>query len=462
MSRPSGNILIVDDNVQILNSLSILLKPEFENITVLKKPDLIYSAMQAENFDVIMLDMNFKAGVNTGNEGIFWLNEILKIDPQAVVLMITAYGDIELAVRAIKEGATDFIPKPWDAEKLIVTLKSAVDLRRTRQEVVKLRSKQKQLNDDLQNQYRIVRGKSPSMQEIYKTIDKVAPTNANILILGENGTGKELIAREIHRKSQRSNEIFLGVDLSALNENVFESEIFGHIKGSFTDARDDRAGRFETASGGTLFLDEIGNLSMAMQSKLLTVLQNRQVTRLGSNRPVNVDIRLITATNKPIGQMVNDGIFREDLLYRINTIQITLPPLRDRKEDIPVLADYFLTLHSDKYNKRKLNFSKEALVNLCEYSWPGNIRELGHTIEKAVILAEGKEILPRDLFLKDKKSNIHDITAPKSLENIERMAIENVLRQCDGNYSKAAQILDISRTTLYSKMEKYKLNGNES
>lgn len=462
MNRPTGNILIVDDNVQILNSLSILLKPEFENITVLKKPDQIYSAMQAENFDAIMLDMNFKAGVNTGNEGIFWLNEILKTDPQAVVLMITAYGDIELAVRAIKEGATDFIPKPWDAEKLIVTLKSAVDLHRTRQEVVKLRSKQKQLNDDLQNQYSIVRGKSPVMQDVYRTIEKVAPTSANILILGENGTGKELIAREIHRKSQRSNEIFLGVDLSALNENVFESEIFGHVKGSFTDAREDRAGRFETASGGTLFLDEIGNLPMAMQSKLLTVLQNRQVTRLGSNKPVNIDIRLITATNKPIGQMVNEGIFREDLLYRINTIQITLPPLRERKDDIPVLAEFFLRLHADKYNKGNLTFTKDSVTRLYEYSWPGNVRELGHTIEKAVILAEQKIIMPHDLFLKDKQSNIHDIVSPKSLEQIERLAISNVLRQCDGNYSKAAQILEISRTTLYSKIEKYKLNGDES
>jgi DNA-binding NtrC family response regulator len=462
MNRPTGNILIVDDNVQILNSLSILLKSEFERITVLKKPDQIYSAMQTESFDVIMLDMNFKAGVNTGNEGIFWLNEILKIDPQSVVLMITAYGDIELAVRAIKEGATDFIPKPWDAEKLIVTLKAAADLRRTRQEVVKLRGKQKQLNDDLQNRYKIVRGTSPAMHEIFKTINKVAPTNANILILGENGTGKELISREIHRKSGRCHEIFLGVDLSALNENVFESEIFGHTKGSFTDAREDRAGRFETASGGTLFLDEIGNLSLAMQSKLLTVLQNRQVTRLGSNKPASIDIRLITATNKPIAQMVNDGVFREDLLYRINTIQITLPPLRDRKDDIPVLADYFLALHSDKYNKGKLTFSKDALTGLKEYSWPGNIRELGHTIEKAVILAEGNEILTQDLFLKEKKSNIHDIMAPKSLEDIERLAIENVLRQCEGNYSKAAQILDISRTTLYSKMLKYKLNSNEN
>lgn len=462
MNRPTGNILIVDDNVQILNSLSILLKPEFENITVLKKPDQIYSAMQAENFDVIMLDMNFRAGVNTGNEGFFWLNEILKIDAQAVVLMITAYGDIELAVRAMKEGATDFIPKPWDAEKLIATLKSAVELRRTRQEVVKLRSKQKQLNDDFQNQYRIVRGKSPAMHEIYKTLEKVAPTNANILILGENGTGKELIAREIHRKSLRCNEIFLGVDLSALNENVFESEIFGHVKGSFTDARDDRAGRFETASGGTLFLDEIGNLSMAMQSKLLTVLQNRQVTRLGSNKAVNIDIRLISATNKSVGQLVSDGLFREDLLYRINTIQIILPPLRERREDIPVLAAYFLALHSGKYNKGMLSFSKEALASLESYSWPGNIRELGHTVEKAVILAESSVIRPEDLFLREKQTSIVDITSPKSLEETERLAIENVLRQCGGNFSKAAQILEISRTTLYSKMEKYKLNGHEN
>ncbi len=458
MNRPTGNILIVDDNVQILNSLSILLKPEFESVTTLKKPDQVYSAMQSENFDVIMLDMNFKAGVNNGNEGIFWLNEIIKIDPQAVVLMITAYGDIELAVRAIKEGATDFIPKPWDAEKLIATLKAALDLRLTRQEVVKLRGRQKQLNEDIQNQYKIIRGKSPAMQEIYKTIDKVAPTNANVLILGENGTGKELIAREIHSKSKRSSEIFLGVDLSALNENVFESEIFGHMKGSFTDAREDRAGRFETASGGTLFLDEIGNLSMSMQSKLLNVLQNRQVTRLGSNKPVSIDIRLITATNKPVDQLVLEGLFREDLLYRINTIQIVLPPLRERKEDIPVLAEYFLTLHSDKYNKGRLSFSKEALQSLCEYSWPGNIRELGHTIEKAVILSEGRHIQPSDLFLKDKRSNIHDITSPKSLEEIERLAIANVLRQCEGNYSKAAQILEISRTTLYTKMQKYKLN----
>lgn len=457
----TGNILIVDDNVQILNSLSILLKSEFETVTTIKKPEQIQTLLQAENFDVIMLDMNFKAGVNTGNEGIFWLNEILKIDAQAVVLMITAYGDIELAVRAIKEGATDFIPKPWDAEKLIVTLKSAVELRRAKLEVVKLRSKQKQLNEDRQNQFKMVRGTSKVMDEVYKTIDKVAQTNANILILGENGTGKELIAREIHRKSARSNEIFLEVDLAALNENLFESEIFGHMKGAFTDARDDRPGRFETASGGTLFLDEIGNLSMAMQSKLLTALQNRQVTRLGSNKPVAVDIRLVTATNKPIHQMVKENLFREDLLYRINTIQIILPPLRDRAEDIPVLAEHFLKLHADRYNKGKLSFSKEALSSLHSYSWPGNIRELDHTIEKAVILAEGKIIRTSDLFLKSKADNMVEITSPKTLEEVERMAIQNVLRLCGGNFSKAAQILDISRTTLYTKMGKYNIKVDE-
>jgi DNA-binding NtrC family response regulator len=457
----TGNILIVDDNVQILNSLSILLKQEFESITSIKKPEQIQSLLQTMNFDVIMLDMNFKAGVNTGNEGIFWLNEILKTDPQAVVLMITAYGDIELAVRAIKEGATDFISKPWDAEKLIVTLKSAVELRRAKLEVIKLRSKQKQLNEDIQNQYKMIRGSSKAMEEVYKTIDKVAQTNANILILGENGTGKELVAREIHRQSARSNEIFLEVDLAALNENLFESEIFGHMKGSFTDAREDRPGRFETASGGTLFLDEIGNLSMAMQSKLLTVLQNRQVTRLGSNKPVPVDIRLITATNKPIQQMVKENLFREDLLYRINTIQITLPPLRERTEDIPVLAEHFLSLYADRYNKKKLSFNKEVLSSLRSYSWPGNIRELDHTIEKAVILSESREIQSADLFLKGKKENIFDITSPKTLEEVEQMAIENVLRQCEGNFSKAAQILDISRTTLYTKMGKYNIKTDE-
>ncbi|NJO68427.1 MAG: sigma-54-dependent Fis family transcriptional regulator [Bacteroidetes bacterium] len=455
MNRKTGNILIVDDNVQILNSLSILLKPEFETITTIKKLDNIHSLLQIENFDVIMLDMNFKAGVNTGNEGIFWLKEILKLDSQAVVLMITAYGDIELAVKAIKEGATDFIPKPWDADKLIITLRSAVELRRTRLELVRLRSRHRQINEELNSQYKLIRGTSPAMEAVYKTIDKVAVTNANILILGENGTGKELIAREIHRKSQRSAEIFLGVDLGSLSETLFESEIFGHVKGSFTDAREDRAGRFETASGGTLFLDEIGNLSMAMQSKLLTVLQNRQITRLGSVKPVPVDIRLITATNKPISQMVKENLFREDLLYRINTIQILLPPLRERQEDIPVLAQHFLNHHAGKYGKGKLTFHKEALTSIKTYSWPGNIRELDHTIEKAVILSESDIIQPSDLFLKDKPANIYDITAPRTLLEVERMAIENVLKQCSGNYSKAAQILGISRTTLYSKMEKY-------
>ena len=455
MNRKTGSILIVDDNVQILNSLTILLKPEFETITTIKKPEQIHTLLNAENFDVIMLDMNFKAGINTGNEGLFWLHEILKIDSQAIVIMITAYGDIELAVKAIKEGATDFITKPWDAEKLIVTLKSAVELRRARREVIKLRTRQKQINEDHQNQYRIIRGSSKAMQEVYKTIDKVALTNANILILGENGTGKEVIAHEIHQKSARCSEIFLGVDLASLNENLFESEIFGHMKGAFTDAREDRAGRFETASGGTLFLDEIGNLSLAMQSKLLTVLQNRQVTRIGANKSVPVDIRLITATNKPIEQMVKENLFREDLLYRINTIRIVLPPLRERAEDIPVLAEHFLKLHADKYNKGNLTFNKEALNSLKNYSWPGNIRELDHTIEKAVLLAESKTIHPDDLFLKERTSTIHDIISPKSLFEIERMAIENILRQCDGNFSKAAEILNISRTTLYSKMEKY-------
>jgi DNA-binding NtrC family response regulator len=458
MERKSGKILIVDDNSQILNALNILLKSEFEEIITIKHPNQISSLLQSTGTDVILLDMNFKAGINNGNEGIYWLKEILMFDPQAVVIMITAYGDIDLAVKAIKEGASDFITKPWDAEKLIVTIKAALELRKSKQEVSRLKGKQQQLSADIQSQFKLVKGPSKSMADIYKTIDKVAQTNANVILLGENGTGKELIAREIHQKSLRCSEIFLGVDLASLSESLFESEVFGHMKGAFTDAREDRAGRFETASGGTLFLDEIGNLSMTMQSKILTVLQNRQVTRIGSSKSIPVDIRLITATNKPIEQMVKDNLFREDLLYRINTIQIVLPPLRNRKEDIPVLAEFFLASHSNRYNKIGLAFSKEAITKLMEYNWPGNIRELDHTLEKAVILCDSSIIKAEDLYLKEKLVSIHDIASPKTLDEIEKMAIQNVMEQCKGNYSKAAQILGISRTTLYSKIEKNHLN----
>ncbi len=388
MEKPDGRILIVDDNLQILNALQLLLKPEFHEISILRNPNQLSSMMTTQNFDIILLDMNFRSGDNSGNEGFFWLSEILKKDPTAMVIMITAYGDIHLAVRAIKEGATDFISKPWNAEKLIITLRNALNLKKSKAEVRKLQIRQKQLNEDLGRQNKLFRGSSKKMEEVYKTVDKVAQTDANVLILGENGTGKEVMAREIYRKSKRSGEIFLSVDMGSLSESLFESEMFGHVKGSFTDAREDRIGRFESASGGTLFLDEIGNLSLSSQGKLLSAIQNLEITRLGDSRSVPVDIRLITATNKDPEELIRQGLFREDLLFRINTIQITLPPLRERKEDIPGFADFFLERYVTKYGKPSVKLSQAAYNSLMNNFWSGNIRELSHTVEKAVILCD--------------------------------------------------------------------------
>ncbi len=455
MAKKSGKILIVDDNLQILNSLQLLLKPEFEAITLLKNPNQIPALLYSGNYDIILLDMNFKSGDSSGNEGIFWLSEILKRDPQAVVIMITAYGDINLAVRAIKEGATDFIAKPWEAEKLIVTLKNALRLRNSGMEVQKLQVKQQQMNEDIEKQFKIFRGSSKVMEEIYKTVEKVAQTDANILIIGENGTGKEVIAREIHRRSNRAADIFLAVDMGSISETLFESEMFGHLKGSFTDAREDRAGRFETASGGTLFMDEISNLTLPTQGKLLGVLQNREITRVGSSKSIPIDIRLVSATNKNPAVLVQQNLFREDLLFRINTIQIALPPLRERKEDIPGLADYFLSQYAAKYGKPLLKVNGAAYDALVQHTWAGNIRELKHTIEKAVILCDSNVLKPGDFALKDKIIMTPGETMLSSLFDIEKDAIIKALEKCRGNVSLAARILDISRTTLYAKMREY-------
>jgi DNA-binding NtrC family response regulator len=457
MTKKKGKILVVDDNTEILISLNLLLKHEFEIIVTINDPKQIPEKIQHENFDVILLDMNFTTGNNSGNEGFYWLKEILKSDKEAIIIMITAYGDIEMAVRAIKGGATDFISKPWDAEKLIITIKNSVELKESKNQLMRLKEKQKQLAEDTDKRFQLYIGPSKTMHDIYKTIDKVADTDANVLILGENGTGKEVVAREIHRLSKRSSDIFMAVDMGSLSESLFESEIFGHMKGAFTDAKEDRAGRFETASGGTLFLDEIGNLSMAMQTKLLTVLQNRQVVRIGSNKPIPIDIRLITATNKSLDTMVQQNLFRQDLLYRINTIQIEVPSLRNRKKDIPGLADYFLSFYATKYEKLKLKFNGAAYDKLCEYTWPGNIRELKHTIEKSVILCESDIIKPGDLFLRETLLKTEGEISNYKLSDIEKQTVETVLAKCHGNYSKAAQMLDISRTTLYAKIEKYNL-----
>jgi len=452
-----GNILIADDKEQILTSLSILLKDEFSTVDTIRNPNRIPDLFTRNTYDVVLLDMNFKPGDSSGNEGIFWLKEILKMDPHAVVIMITAYGDIELAVKAIKQGATDFIPKPWDPEKLLITLKNAYNLRRSKIELNHMREKQNLLSRDIDSGFRMIAGTSETMIGIINTVNKVARTDANVLILGENGTGKELIAREIHRKSKRARNVFITVDVASLSETLFESEMFGHLKGAFTDAREDRAGRFEIAHGGTLFLDEIGNLSLSLQAKLLHAIQNRQVTRVGSSKPIPVDIRLITATNKPIMTMVSDNTFREDLFYRLNTIKIELPPLRERKEDISYLAEAFLKEYGRKYDKSFLKFTSNAMDKLCSYAWPGNIRELKHTVEKAVILCENHFLKPEDLYLFSIGKVRTGEEQSSKLADVERNAIARVLGECRGNYSRAAGILDISRTTLYAKIKKYGL-----
>jgi two-component system response regulator HydG len=452
--KNKGRILIVDDNEEILIALKLFLLNHFEIADIQKNPNTIPEIIQRQSYDVIILDMNFSAGVNTGNEGIYWMNKILEYDPLAIVLFITAYGDIEMAVNAIKKGATDFIQKPWDDEKLLVTLLTAVKLRRSNLEIKKLRNKQIHLSENINKSFNMFIGNSPEMQKVFKTIAKVAGTEANILILGENGTGKELIAREIHKQSLRSGEVFVNVDIVAFNEGIFESELFGHVKGAFTDAKEERSGRFEIASGGTLFLDEIGNLTMSMQSKLLAAIQNREIFRIGSNRPIPIDIRLISATNMPLNEMIALNTFREDLLYRINTIQILLPPLRHRIEDIPSLVNHFLGLYGEKYNKQELKVSNKGMDALLNYNFPGNIRELEHMVEKAVILCESGILTQEDLFYQQRISRI---SGKKSfdLKLNEKHLISEALEMHANNYTKASTELNISRKTLYNKIKKY-------
>lgn len=395
-----GNILIVDDNKNVLSALRILLSDYFENIVLLTSPNTLMSELRDKNPDVVLLDMNFSAGINSGNEGLFWLSEIKKADEELPVVLFTAYADIDLAVKALKGGATDFVVKPWDNAKLLATLQSAYSLRQSRKEVKKLREKQSVLNRDIQKEEDICWGKSPAMQRLLTMIKKVAVTDANVLITGENGTGKELIAKMIHRYSPRAAETLIIVDMGAVTETLFESELFGHVKGAFTDAKADRSGKFEAADGGSLFLDEIGNLSYPLQAKLLSALQTRHITRVGSNKSISVDIRLISATNKNLFKSVKKGEFREDLLYRINTIHLEVPPLRERREDIPQLADFFLRRLARKYGKSDLKLGEKTLCKLESYAWPGNVRELEHAIEKAVILSDNQELQPNDFYMR--------------------------------------------------------------
>lgn len=448
-----ARILIIDDNAQILESLRILLKDEFESIDTLRKPSRIPELLWRNLYDILLLDMNFAMGETSGNEGIFWLHEVRRTDPLLPIILITAYGDIELAVKAIREGATDFITKPWDPEKLIITLKNAYRLRKSGQELKTLRNRQRQLSEDLDREYRMFHGSSEVMKELMETVSRVAATDASVLILGENGTGKEVIAREIHRQSNRAEHIFVGVDVASLSESLFESEMFGHVKGAFTDARADRAGRFENANGGTLFLDEIGNIPLPIQAKLLQVIQNRELIRVGDHVPIPLDIRLITATNRPLNKMISEGSFREDLYYRLNTVSIEVPPLRDRGEDILILGELFLEHYSRKYHRTGLNLDPRARQKLLDYTWPGNVRELKHTMERAAILGDGSRLGPEDLRLFDREAQ--DSIPSFRLDDVERQTIVRVLDRSKGNYSQAAKMLDISRTTLYAKMKKY-------
>ncbi|MCG8310426.1 MAG: sigma-54 dependent transcriptional regulator [Cytophagales bacterium] len=452
-----GSILIVDDNEEFLIALKLMLTPHFREVVTENSPETIISQLQKRSFDLILLDMNFKAGINTGNEGLFWLNKIKAVDQDATIVFITAYGDVQLAVKSVKEGAADFIQKSWDEKKILSTLLSAYQLSESKSEIKRLKSKQQHLSASIDGGYQLCKGPAPSMEKIYATIEKVAETGANVLITGENGTGKEVIAREIHRLSGRGREIFVSVDISALNENLIESELFGHKKGAFTDAKADRTGRFELASGGTLFLDEIGNLSLASQAKLLTVLQTRRITKVGDNKPLDVDVRLICATNIPVARTIAEGSFREDLLYRINTIHLELPALRNRKEDIPVLAHHFLNKLKVKYKKPSIDFKKTSMNQLLRHDWPGNIRELGHTIEKAVIMTTDNFIKPEDLMFELVEKSIDSAVDSFNLMQHEKMLIDKALKKFGGNMSRTARELGINRSTLYEKIRKHEL-----
>lgn len=448
-----ANILVIDDNKSVLSALEILLQFEYKNVATISNPNQISSFPGFRDLDIVLLDMNFSAGVNTGNEGLFWLKEIKKKAPHISVIMMTAYGAVDLAVKAIKEGASDFILKPWNNERLLTTVRSAYALRKSQKQVKELKQKQDNLKQVINQKKHYIIGNSKALHSVLNLTRKVSKTDVNVLITGENGTGKELIARELHRTSHRNQEVFISVDMGSISESLFESELFGHLKGAFTDAKEDRAGKFEAANGGTLFLDEIGNLSLQTQAKLLSAIQHKTIVRVGSNKSISVDIRLICATNSDLEKMVADGLFREDLLYRINTIQINVPPLREREGDILVLTDFYLNRFMSKYGKQGLRINQAAQEKLMAYNWPGNVRELQHTLERAVILSESTVLKPED-FLLTASTAISMETGPNTLEEMELLMINNALKQNNGNYSAAAEQLGISRQTLYNKLKK--------
>ncbi len=444
-------ILVIDDDTDVLTAVRLLLKTEVKEVVTEKNPENIRSILSEQSFDLILLDMNFTSSINTGNEGLFWLRKIREFRSEAAVVMITAYGDIELAVRSLKEGAADFVVKPWHNEKLITTIKDALNRKSAGRAVPGPAIKGNSLIG------KELIGESETMMEMFYKIDKIAPTEANILILGENGTGKDLIAKAIHQQSLRNVKPFVKVDVGALTESLFESELFGHKKGAFTDAREDRKGRFEDAGEGTLFLDEIANISLHQQAKLLSVLQNRQVTRLGTNQPVPIDIRLICATNIPLSELANENRFRKDLIYRINTVEINVPPLRKRGKDIILLARHFSTVYSNKYYKPAFEFDEKAIEILSNYHYPGNVRELQYTIERAIIMADGNVLQARDLIFSPLESVMVATNEPPEfkLSAIEKNTILRVIEKHKGNITQAAKELGLTRTALYRRLSKY-------
>ncbi|MEQ8577815.1 MAG: sigma-54 dependent transcriptional regulator [Balneola sp.] len=458
MTSKKGKILVVDDDADVLQAARLFLKQHVKSIETEKDPNSIPTLLKNNRYDLILLDMNFTEDVSSGKEGFFWLQKILEIDPSIAVILITAYGDIDKAVQAVKAGATDFVLKPWKNEKLLTTVMSAMQLTDSKREVAELKETQKQINSDIDHHYRDIIGRSPAMLNVFNTIEKVAATDANVLILGENGTGKEMIARALHRRSARHENVFMNVDMGAISESLFESELFGYVKGAFTDAKEDKAGRFELANGGTLFLDEIGNLPVPLQSKLLTVLQNRKVNRVGSAKSKEIDIRLVCATNQSLKEMVAESTFRQDLLFRINTIEIQLPPLRDRKEDIEALTNHFIKLYSKKYKKEVNGCSKETITKLEKHSWPGNVRELQHSVERAVIMSETNTLLPGDFLLTQETNDTEQVVFDDyNLEEVEKMVLRKALKKHEGNISKAADELGLTRASLYRRMDKYGL-----
>lgn len=455
MRKTTGTILIVDDNPEALIAMQLYLEKHFTEVSTEQNPNLIPNILRSKAADVIILDMNFSAGISSGNEGLYWLREILSIDPLAAVVLITAYGDIELAVKGIKLGAHDFLSKPWENEKLLATVNTAYKMRKSSLEIRDLKSKQRHLSSGITTKTQLYKSTSAAMQNIQDTVDKIASTDANVLILGENGTGKEVLAREIHAASGR--ELFIPVDVAAFPDSLIESELFGYQKGAFTGAMEDKPGRFELADGGTLFLDEIGNIPAALQSKILTVLQTRQVTRLGSTKPRELDFRLITATNANLDQLVEQELFRADLLYRINTITIELPPLRERLEDMEGLTDFFVALHGNKYKKGDLKVHPGVYRKLAGHHWPGNLREMSHTIEKAVIMAEDGTLKATDFQLPISTHAPRTGKKVFSLAEHEKIVIGEAMKACNGNLSETADRLGITRATLYRKIKKYEL-----